>query len=106
MSNTQQTAARVTLSISAVAMAALIAFQSISLPTANAGLVSKTGAYTAMTVNGGRTASHEILLIIDDRNENLFVYSAEQNRPIELKARESLPELFTNARAQSVGQRP
>lgn len=105
MSNTQQTAARVTLSVTAAAMAALIAFQTFT-PSAQAGLVSKTGAYTAMTVNGGRTASHEILLIIDDRNENLFVYSAEQNRPIELMARESLPELFTAARAQSVGQRP
>lgn len=106
MSNTQQAAARITLSVSAVAMLALIALQSLPIPTAQAGMVSKTGGYTALTVVGGRTDNHEIVLIIDDRNEELFVYSAEQNRPIDLMARESLPGLFTAARAQSVGQRP
>ncbi len=108
MSKTQQTAARITLSATAVIMVGLIAIQSISLPVqnANAGMVSKTGGYTAMTVVGGRTKSAEILLVIDDRNEDLFVYSAEQGRAVELRARESLPELFNTARAQSFGQRP
>ncbi len=108
MSKAQQTAARITLSATAVIMVGLIAIQSISLPVQNAdaAMVSKTGGYTAMTVIGGRTKSAEILLIIDDRNEDLFVYSAEQGRAVELRARESLPELFNAARAQSFGQRP
>jgi hypothetical protein len=101
----QQHAARVTLSVSALAMASLIALQAFS-PPAHAGMVSKTGGYTALTAVGGRTDNHEILLLIDDRNEQLFVYSAEQNQPIALLANESLPSLFTNARAQAVGQRP
>ncbi len=105
--NRQQRAAQITLSVSAIIMLALIAIQSIGLPvsTATAGMVSKTGNYTALTAIG-RTKSAEMLLVIDDRNEDLLVYNAEQGRDIELVARESLPDLFTNARAQSLGQRP
>lgn len=105
--STHQRAARITLSISAIIMVGLIALQSVGLPVslAHAGMVSKTGNYTGMTVVGG-TRSAEILVVIDDRNEDLLVYNGEQGRIVDLVARESLPVLFTNARAQSLGQRP
>ncbi|RMH14232.1 MAG: hypothetical protein D6695_01830 [Planctomycetota bacterium] len=104
--NTSKNAARLTLSITAAVLFALIMLQTLGMPakTAQAGLVSKTGGYTMLTVNGGRP--DELLFVIDDRNENLFVYSIEGGRIIELQARESLPEMFTAARAQSIGQRP
>lgn len=105
--NDRQNAARVTLSITAVAMLGMIVFQSVGLPVsqAQAGLVSKTGGYTLMTVKSGSGAS-EIALVIDDRNEDLLVYSVDQGRAVELRAREPLPALFQAARAQSLGVRP
>lgn len=100
-------AARVTLSITAVALLALIVLQLVGLPVpqAQAGLVSKTGGYTILTAKSGNGAT-DMALVIDDRTEELLVYSIEQNRLVELMARESLPELFTAARAQSLGVRP
>lgn len=105
--NNKQDAARVTLSITAVLLLALIVLQTVGLPvpSAHAGLVSKTGGYTILTIEGGSGTS-EIALVIDDRNEDLLVYSVNQARAVELRARESLPALFTAARAQSLGVRP
>lgn len=103
----KQKAARVTLSITALVMFGMIILQSVGLPVprAQAGLVSKAGGYTLMTVKSGSGAS-DIALVIDDRNEDLLVYSVNQGRIVELRARESLPALFQAARAQSLGVRP
>lgn len=105
--STKQDSARVTLSITAIALLALIVLQTVGLPvpSAQAGLVSKTGGYTILTMDSGSGAS-EIALVIDDRNEDLLVYSVDRNRAVELMTRESLPELFSAARAQSLGVRP
>ncbi|KAA0214001.1 MAG: hypothetical protein DYG94_02975 [Leptolyngbya sp. PLA3] len=105
--NTRQDAARVTLSITAIALLALIVLQTVGLPvpSAQGGLVSKTGGYTLLTIESGSGAA-EIALVIDDRNEDLLVYSVNQARAVDLVTRESLPELFTSARAQSLGVRP
>ncbi len=105
--STRQDAARVTLSITAVSLLALIVLQTVGLPVpkAEAGLVSKTGGYTILTMKGGSGAS-DIALVIDDRNEDLLVYSVNSRRAVDLVSRESLPALFTAARAQSLGVRP
>ncbi|MBX3322538.1 MAG: hypothetical protein KF757_06065 [Phycisphaeraceae bacterium] len=104
MEHTQQKAARVTLSITAAILGGLILLQTVGIPSASAHMVSKTGAYTGMTANGGSTG--ELLFVIDDRNEDLLVYSVQQARSVELRARESLPELFSIARNQALGVRP
>lgn len=106
MEHTQQTAARITLSITALLLAGLIVLQTVGLPvpSASAHMVSKSGAYTAMTASGG--VEGEYLFVIDDRNEDLLVYNVQSGRTIELRARESLPELFSTARNQALGIRP
>lgn len=105
--STRQDSARVTLSITAIALLALIVLQTVGLPvpSAQAGLVSKTGGYTILTMKGG-SGSSDIALVIDDRNEDLLIYSINQRRAVELVSRESLPVLFSAARAQSLGVRP
>ena len=74
-----------------------------SSPFANlamADMVASTGDYTAMTT---RTASQELLYVVDDRAEQLLIYEVNNAREIILLRREDLPSLFAAARARSGG---
>lgn len=67
---------------------------------ARAEMVSTTGEYTVMTTSAG---NDEILVVLDNRNEQLFVYRVENQRSIQLHADEDLREIFSTARAQVLG---
>lgn len=68
--------------------------------SAKAEMVSQTGAYTVLTADGG---SNNVLVVLDKRSEEVFVYSAVQ-QGVELQQRLPLAKLFTDARAKSRGR--
>ena len=93
------------LTVSAIALLALIAFQaSARFPqvgrssTASAGMVSSVGGYTILTSNAG---NEDILLVLDSRNEELNAYRTEHSSAVQLYEKVALPQLFTSARAST-----
>jgi hypothetical protein len=70
---------------------------------ARADLVSSVGGLTALTVAGA--SSEDLLLVIDGRSEELFVYRVENQQNVELQRRYSLPRMFSDARGQGPGRR-
>jgi hypothetical protein len=68
--------------------------------TARAEMVSQSGDYAMLTTDSG---SDELLYVIDNRNEQMFVYRVENQNSVQLYGRESIAQLFTHARARAVG---
>ncbi len=89
------------LCLSAATIGALIIAQGAGFfdTRASADMTSSSAGVSMMTTRSGNT---EPLFVVDDRTETLFVYKHDQTR-FELWAKHSLPELFTEARARSVG---
>lgn len=95
-------AASAPLWASALVILALILVQSSRMGgnRALAEMVSSSGGYTVMTADGG---TDEVLLILDERSEELFVYRVENQRSVDMKERISLSRLFSDARAAAQG---
>lgn len=95
-------AASAPLWASALVILALILVQSSRMGgnRAQAEMVSSSGGYTVMTADGG---TDEVLLILDERSEELFVYRVENQRSVDMKERISLSRLFSDARAAAQG---
>ncbi|MCC6285420.1 MAG: hypothetical protein IT439_08985 [Phycisphaerales bacterium] len=87
---------------SAFVIGALVLSQSGRMvgSTARAEMVSQTGAYTVLTVDGG---TNNVLVILDKRSEELFVYNANSQSTVQLETRLPLPKLFTDARQKAKG---
>jgi hypothetical protein len=72
-----------------------------SLPEAQAaGVVSQVGGLTVMTTDA---TNEDLLLVLDSRNEELFVYRTQNNESVQLLQRYPIPQLFVDARARSLG---
>jgi hypothetical protein len=86
--------------ISAGVLAAFTLVQGAGLldRTATAEMVTQKAGYTMMTTSGG---SSDVIVVLDDRNEVLMVYSVENRRQVVLQDRQPLPELFQRARQQA-----
>jgi len=69
-------------------------------PVALADMVGDAGSYTAMTTASG---SEELLYLVDDRSEMLMVYRVVNGRAVEMMDRQSLPQMFSAARASWLG---
>ncbi len=67
---------------------------------AQAEMVSASGGYTVLTADGG---TDEVLILLDERSEELYVYRVENQRSVDMKERVSLSRLFTDARAAAQG---
>ena len=65
------------------------------------GMVTSAGGYTVMTAN---VDSEDVLLVLDSRSEQLLVYRVENLQAVQLRDRQSLPGLFTAARARNQGR--
>ncbi len=65
------------------------------------GMVTSAGGYTTMTAN---VDSEDVLLVLDSRSEQLLVYRVQNLQSVELRDRQSLPGLFTTARARNQGR--
>jgi hypothetical protein len=87
---------------SAFALMGLIVVQGSGLTgEARADVVAQTGPLTALTV----TATNEdILLILDSRTEDLYVYRPDRNA-LDLVQSHKVADLFNDARARTAGTR-
>ncbi len=65
--------------------------------TANAGMVSQVGSITVMTADAG---SDDVLLVLEGRGEELFVYRTDHNG-MQIQQRLAVPKLFQDAKAMS-----
>lgn len=61
------------------------------------GMVSQVGPLTVLTADAG---SDDVLLVLEGRSEELFVYRADRNG-IQLQQRLAIPKLFQDARMMS-----
>ena len=68
---------------------------------AHAEMVVDKNGYTMMTTDGG---NDEVLVVVDSRAEMVMVYRVSPQGGLDLLDREPLSELFTRARAQSLGR--
>jgi hypothetical protein len=72
-----------------------------ALPEAQAaGVVSQVGGLTVMTTDA---TNEDLLLVLDSRNEELFVYRTQNNESVQLLQRYPIAQLFVDARARSLG---
>lgn len=67
------------------------------------GLVSQVGDYGMMTVDRG--SDDLLVLVLDQRREQILTYLLANQRSVELRGVENLRELFTRARDQFSGRR-
>lgn len=72
-------------------------------PTALAEMAASVGEFNLMTT--ASNDNEEQLFVLDNRNEQLMVYEIRQNDGLQLMARESLGQVFANARAAAGGNR-
>jgi hypothetical protein len=64
------------------------------------GTVSQTGGLTILTSEAG---NEDLLVVLDARNEELFVYRADVKNGLQLLQRYPVAQLFTDARARTTG---
>jgi hypothetical protein len=65
--------------------------------SAHAGMVSQRGQHTVMTTESG---NEDLVLVLDGRSENLFVYRMSQQNGIQLFQKLALPQVFVDAKAR------
>lgn len=88
---------------SAFVLAGLILLQAGRPGEARADLVASVGGVTALTVAGA--SSEDLLMVIDGRSEELFVYRVENQNNLELYRRYNLPRMFSDARGVGPSRR-
>ncbi|MFN0134128.1 MAG: hypothetical protein ACKVW3_16560 [Phycisphaerales bacterium] len=87
---------------SAIILLVLIALQATRLGTpVKADLVSSAGGLTVLTV---AASSQDMLLVLDNRAEELMVYRVENQNAVELHNRYNLPRIFAEARNKTLGK--
>lgn len=92
--------------VSAICLFALILAQGWfnsrpALPEANAGVVSAVGPLTILTAESN---NEDLVLVLDNRAEELFVYRTDIRSGIQLHQRLTIPQVFAEARARSQGR--
>ncbi len=87
---------------SAFLILALIILQAGNVKTAEAEMVSSRGAYSIMTTDSG---TEDLLVVIDDRNEQLLAYKVKSTQGVELYQSVSLPDAFKRGRDGVQGRR-
>ncbi|MBL8762089.1 MAG: hypothetical protein JNL50_12385 [Phycisphaerae bacterium] len=93
------------LSASAVLLVALLAWRAQAMQIGRggdggAGMVSAVGDYTMMTFPVG---NEDMLLTLDNRSEELYVYRVENQNAVSLFQKLGLPRLFSEARTRAAG---
>lgn len=96
------------LLVSACALGSLLAFQLLAnappivgSSTAQAGMVASTGQHVMMTADA---SNEDLLLVLDGRSEELFVYRTDVTKGIQVFQRVPLSQLFGDAKARSGGR--
>jgi hypothetical protein len=65
-------------------------------------MVTRAGEFTVLTSESG---SEEVLLVIDNRREQLLVYKVVNQSSLELFARHDLARMFMDARLGAQGRK-
>jgi len=68
---------------------------------ARAEMVTESAHLVAMTAEGG---NEELLLVLDNRNEQLSIYRVHNQNSMQMLQRVQLPALFEAARARALGR--
>ncbi len=68
---------------------------------AQAEMVARSGSLSVLTADGG---NEDVLVVLDDRAETLSVYRTDARNGVQLMQTLSLPTVFTEARARSLGR--
>jgi hypothetical protein len=89
--------------VSAAALAVLALVQAGALPgnSARAEMVSHAGEFTAMTTDSG---TEEVLVVLDNRSEQLMVYHIRAQKTLELMQNVSVGKMFESARLAAEGK--
>jgi len=85
---------------SAFVLAGLVLTQAATLPVASSqisGTVSSVEDITVLTANTG--AGEDVVLVLDDRTDDLFVYGVKNRNAIELIQSYNIGRLFSDARS-------
>lgn len=69
--------------------------------SARTGMVSQTGPFTIMTSDAG---NEDIVVVLDNRNEQMMVYKVENSQSLQLFQKLALPRLFLDAKARAAGK--
>ena len=100
-------AANLALSISALALLVVVVVFAGRQPAQAApsamGELGQSGDYTALTCRAG---NEEVLVVLDGRNEQLFVYKVVNQNSVEIFQREDVSRMFADARSRARGVRP
>jgi hypothetical protein len=64
------------------------------------GVVSQTGGLTVLTTEAG---NEDLVVVLDARNEEMFVYRSDLKVGMQLLQRYPVAQLFTDARARTIG---
>jgi hypothetical protein len=89
---------------SAFVVAALVILQAGRLPgssPAHAGTAADIGQVRLLTASAG--TNEDILLLVNNTEETMAIYSVENGRSVELQQVARLPELFEQARVAAQG---
>lgn len=101
--------ARVLFAATAIVGAALLIVQaSARVPqlgpsgsSGRSGMVSQSGPFTVMSSDAG---NEDIVVVVDNRNEQLLVYKVENSQSLQLFQKLSMPRLFVDAKARAAGK--
>ncbi|MFO0835012.1 MAG: hypothetical protein U0638_08585 [Phycisphaerales bacterium] len=93
------------LSLSAVALLGLLTWRAQAMQLGrdgggSQGMVSNAGDYTMMTFSIG---NEDMLLTLDNRAEELYIYRVENQTSVAMFQKLNLPRLFNEARIRAVG---
>jgi uncharacterized membrane protein len=88
---------------SAIALGALIVFQAGGLTgnVAMAEMVSHAGEFTLLTTDSG---TEEVLVVLDNRSEQLMVYHIRAQKTLEMMQNVSVAKMFESARLAAEGK--
>lgn len=68
---------------------------------AQAGMVSSSGQLTVLTAEA---SNEDLLVVLDGRGEDLYVYRTDARNGMQLFQKLAVPQLFAEARAKNLGR--
>ena len=68
---------------------------------AQAGMVSSSGQLTVLTAEA---SNEDLLILLDGRGEDLYVYRTDARNGMQLFQKLAVPQLFSEARAKNLGR--
>lgn len=96
-----------TLALAAIVLGLLCVLQIVPAVStllqreAQAGMVSSSGQLTVLTAEA---SNEDLLVVLDGRGEDLYVYRTDARNGMQLFQKLAVPQLFSEARAKNLGR--